>query len=167
MQSEATMVYWCLGSNIDAERHIRFAVCRFLQDFDQVGLSKLYRCPAVGFEGDDFLNLALSLETRQSPQELIEYANQLERSAGRVRVSRGRYDSRTLDVDLVMYGDLCGLHYGRAWPSNDINEAAHVLRPMVDIAPNKYHPVSGKTFYSLWNEFVGNRSHLTQVGDVW
>ncbi|NNC98932.1 MAG: 2-amino-4-hydroxy-6-hydroxymethyldihydropteridine diphosphokinase, partial [Gammaproteobacteria bacterium] len=114
-----TKAYWCLGSNINPQQHIGFAVSRFQQDFSGVVASKLYRCPAVGFAGEDFLNMVLATETDRNLAELLEYGAQLEQLAGRVRVKRGRFDSRTLDVDLLMFGSLQGVHEGREWPSHD------------------------------------------------
>ena len=145
--------YWSLGSNIDPEKHLEFALRKFQQRFDEVQISKLYQSAAVGFEGDDFLNLALAVKTDLPLQDLLEFANTLEQNAGRVRVRRGRFDSRTLDVDLLMYGDLIGQHCGKRWPAEDLEKEAHVLKPLVDIAATVRHPVSGRKLQSLWQEF--------------
>ncbi len=166
-QASKTKVYFCLGSNIQPEQNIRFAVQRVLNDFDQVKISNLYRTEAVGFVGDDFLNLALSLETSLSLQEVLDYTDALEKEAGRIRVRRGRYDSRTLDIDVVMYGDLSGEHAGREWPSDDINENAHVLLPISEIAGGLIHPTLGVKFSKLWREFDHDELILERVEWEW
>jgi 2-amino-4-hydroxy-6-hydroxymethyldihydropteridine diphosphokinase len=99
--------------------------------------------------------------------DLLDYTDELEKEAGRVRVYRGRYDSRTLDIDVVMFGDLQGMHNGREWPSDDINENAHVLLPMSEIAGEKRHPSLGIRFNQLWQEFNQDAQQLTRVERFW
>jgi len=159
--------YLCLGSNIKPEHYIRFAVQRLQRDFKNVKTSNLYRSTAIGFEGDDFLNLAVSLETDFSLGELLVYVDKLEKEAGRVRLFRGNYDSRTLDVDVVMFGDLLGQHKGREWPSEDIQDNAHVLLPISEIAGNQKHPILGVKFKTLWKNFDQDKQHLKQVDSLW
>jgi 2-amino-4-hydroxy-6-hydroxymethyldihydropteridine diphosphokinase len=163
----ATKVYFSLGSNIDSAEHIADAVNSFLQDFDDVHVSSLYRSPAVGFKGDDFLNLVLAFQTEKEVLQLLSYGNQLEQNAGRTRVSRGLFDSRTLDVDLLIYGDFVGEQAGYKWPSEDVDTVAHVLCPIADIAGDDIHPVSKRRFTSLWKEFDRSSVELIQVPPVW
>ena len=160
-------VYCCLGSNICPQDNISFAVRRVQQDFDEVVTSNLYRSKAVGFEGDDFLNLVLSVQTDMTLAEVLKYADNLEQEAGRVRVRRGRFDSRTLDVDVLMYGDLSGQHAGRSWPSTDLDDNAHVLLPMSEIAGDVAHPSSGVKFEKLWQNFDPKDQALQRVQQPW
>ena len=162
-----TKAFLCLGSNINPKRHIRFAVQRLQQDFDGVVTSNVYKSSAVGFEGDDFLNMAIMLKTDFSLGELLRYTDTLEKEAGRIRVARGNYDSRTLDVDVVMFGDLTGEHKGRQWPSEDIHENAHVLLPMSEIAGDRDHPALGVNFARLWKEFDSAGQWIKQVEKTW
>jgi len=162
-----TTAYFSLGSNIEPEDNIRFAVERLQQDFNQVTTSNLYKSAAVGFDGDDFLNIALAVKTSRSLKELLDYADLLEQEAGRIRIERGRYDSRTLDVDVVMYGDLQGRYKGRQWPSEDVDKDAHVLLPMSEIAGEKKHPVLGVEFKELWESFDLGKQTLKRVEKNW
>jgi len=162
-----TTAYLCLGSNINPEENIRFAVQRIKRDFSFVKTSNLYKSSAVGFDGDDFLNVAVSIKTSFGLGELLRYTDALEQEAGRVRVCRGNFDSRTLDVDVVMFGDLTGEHKGRQWPSEDIQDNAHVLLPMSEIAGNRTHPALGVNFTQLWKEFEMEDQHLKQVKRTW
>jgi len=162
-----TKAFLCLGSNINPKRHIRFAIQRLQQDFDSVVTSNVYKSRAVGFEGDDFLNMAIMFKTDFSLGELLRYTDALEKEAGRIRVARGNYDSRTLDVDVVMFGDLTGEHKGRQWPSEDIHENAHVLLPMSEIAGDRDHPALGVNFARLWKEFDSAGQWIKQVEKTW
>lgn len=159
----STTAYLCLGSNIKPEENIRFAVARFKHDFAKVTLSNIYKSSSVGFTGDDFLNLAMAVQTELSLDQLLDYVDALEREAGRVRVQRGRYDSRTLDVDVVMYGDLTGKHKGREWPSDDIDKEAHVLLPISEVAGCQRHPRTGLEFGQLWHNFDQDKQALKRV----
>lgn len=159
--------YLCLGSNINPEDNIRFAVRQLQKDFGEIKTSNLYLSEAVGFDGDDFLNLAVAIETEQTLGQLLDYTDELEKQAGRVRVYRGRYDSRTLDIDVVMFGDLQGVHQGREWPSTDIDENAHVLLPISEIAGNTKHPKLGIDFTQLWRESKLRKQPLTRVEQIW
>lgn len=155
--------YFCLGSNINPKDNIDLAVRHFRQEFNEVITSNLYSSKAVGFEGDDFLNLAVSVRTDRSLAEVLCYADALEQEAGRVRVRRGHFDSRTLDVDLLMYGNLNGYHEGRVWPSEDILHNAYILLPMSEIAGDVEHPVNGVKFTQLWREFSQKDQTLRRV----
>lgn len=159
--------YWSLGSNIEPEKHIAHAVKRFRKGFADVKISNLYQSPANGFVGDDFLNLVIAFETDRPLRNLLAFAKALEQEAGRTRVRRGRFDSRTLDVDLVMYGSLEGQHCGQKWPADDILQAAYVLKPMVDVAGSARHPVLGRSFRSLWKEFDQQAVPLTKLDRDW
>lgn len=163
----STTAYLCLGSNINPEDNIRFAVRRLQKDFGEINTSNLYLSEAIGFKGDDFLNLAIAINTELSLGQLLDYTDELEKQAGRVRVYRGRYDSRTLDIDVVMFGDLQGNHQGREWPSEDINENAHVLLPMSEIAGEKLHPALGIRFNQLWRESKLRHEPIKRIEQIW
>ena len=161
-----TTAYLCLGSNINPKRHIRFAIERFKKDFEGVIISNIYKSKAVGFDGKDFLNLAVAINTNLSLDKLLKYTDALEKSAGRTRVKRGNFDSRTLDVDVVMYGNLTGKHKGRHWPSEDIQDNAHVLLPMSEIAGHRKHPELGVNFNKLWEEFKLDGQCLKRIKQI-
>lgn len=151
--SVAITAYLCLGSNIQPRRNLACAVNRIQQDFINTKISSIYCTSAVGFDGDDFLNLAIEIETEFSLKELLVYADQLEQMAGRVRVKRGNFDARTLDVDILVYDDLVGMYEGRMWPSQDLGEYGHVLMPLAEIAGHARDPSSGRSFQQLWDQF--------------
>jgi 2-amino-4-hydroxy-6-hydroxymethyldihydropteridine diphosphokinase len=104
--------------------------------------SRLYRTPAWGNEAQpDFVNAAALVETSLEPRALLDGLLSIERAFGRER--RERWGPRTLDLDLLLYGDdvvdMPGLHV----PHPHLHERAFVLRPLADIAPQAQVPGQG------------------------
>jgi 2-amino-4-hydroxy-6-hydroxymethyldihydropteridine diphosphokinase len=143
--------YLSLGSNVDPGYHIGAAV-RALQDrFVKCRLSPIYRSRAVGFSGEDFINLVACVETRLSPEDLRHCLRDLEDRYGRDR-SGPKFSDRTLDIDILLYDDLVLLRRELQLPRPEILKFAHVLKPLADLAPGLRHPVEHKTMADLWNE---------------
>jgi len=117
-----------------------------------VVLSPAYQSKAVGFSGEDFLNLAARVETSMQPLELKEFLNRLEESHGRKR-HLPKFSDRTLDIDILLYDDLHLHTPAIVLPRPEILHYAHVLRPLSDLAPDLVHPVTGKTLAQHWQEF--------------
>jgi len=144
--------YLSLGSNIDAARWLGAAVDELRQRFGALDVSPVYRSAAVGFDGPDFLNLAVALDSDLGPEALNAWLHALEDRHGRVRGGE-RYADRTLDVDIVLYDDLVLSGEGHLeLPRGELRHA-FVLKPMADIAPSLRHPVSGRTMGELWADF--------------
>ena len=155
--------YLGLGSNRDAEHNIAAGMQALRQAFEAVEVSPVYRSPAVGFEGSDFLNCAAVIETGMALGELKQWLVDLEDRHGRDR-SQPKFSDRTLDIDILLYDDLVGDHDGLELPRDEILKYAHVLKPLADLAPELRHPVTGRTFAEHWDEFDGDRSlRLTEV----
>ena len=79
------MVYLGLGSNIDPEDNLRLGIRELRRRYGDVEVSKVYRNAAVGFEGDDFLNLVAGFESDEEPAEIVRYIEQIHDLAGRER----------------------------------------------------------------------------------
>ncbi|MCE5233156.1 MAG: 2-amino-4-hydroxy-6-hydroxymethyldihydropteridine diphosphokinase [Mizugakiibacter sp.] len=141
-----------LGSNLEPQRHLRAALDELAARFGALTVSPAYRTPAVGFEGPDFLNLAVGLDADLDPLALDAWLHALEDRHGRRR-DVPRYSSRTLDVDIVLYDD--AVLRGPGHLEIPRRELAHafVLKPLADIAPELRHPVSGRTLAELWAAF--------------
>lgn len=141
-----------LGSNIEPEQHLRHALAELRDTFGELLESPIYRTAAVGFEGPDFLNMAVGLETDLDPIALDAWLHTLEDRHGRRR-DEPRFSSRTLDVDLLLYDDLVLTGPGHLeLPRPDLIEHAFVLAPMVDIAGDLLHPVSRRSLRAIWND---------------
>jgi 2-amino-4-hydroxy-6-hydroxymethyldihydropteridine diphosphokinase len=154
-------VYLGFGSNVNVEENIRAGVGALRQEFGQLGLSPVYRSTAVGFAGDDFINLTARVETDMQPLELKEFLNALEDRHGRRR-DLPKFSDRTLDIDILMYDDLY-LNCPAVLPRPEILEYAHVLRPLAELAPDLVHPVSLKRLGDHWNDFPADSSNLVVV----
>jgi 2-amino-4-hydroxy-6-hydroxymethyldihydropteridine diphosphokinase len=106
----------------------------------------------VGFDGADFINLAVGLDTDLTPNALNDWLHALEDRHGRRR-DVPRYADRTLDVDIVLYDDLVAQGPGHLDIPRKELKHAFVLKPIADIAPDLRHPVSGRSMAELWAAF--------------
>lgn len=146
-------VWVSLGSNIEREAHIRAAVDELARLLGEGLVSPVYETDAEGFEGPAFYNLVTGYETDMPPAELIALFRELEERLGRER-SGARFDSRTIDIDLLTYGDMIAEVSGKQLPRDDIGDYAFVLKPLSDLAPDEHHPVLQKSYRRMWEEFT-------------
>ncbi len=152
-------VYLSLGSNQEPHRYLRVALDELRARFGSLDVSPAYRSAAVGFDGADFINLAVGLDTELAPAVLNDWLHALEDRHGRRR-DVPRYADRTLDVDIVLYDDLVTQGAGHLdLPRKELKHA-FVLKPLVDIAPGLRHPVDGRTLAELWAVFPAGREPL-------
>ncbi len=156
-------VYIGIGSNIDKHLHIPRVIAELQTEFGEIAVSPVYRTTAVGFEGEDFYNLVVGLNTRQTPREMFHYLRSLEAAHERRRTSGNQFVARTLDLDQLLYDDQ-QIHDGKlSIPHDDIVQYAFVLKPLADIAPDLIHPVLQKSMQSLWQEFDQNSNPMQQL----
>ncbi|RUA16324.1 MAG: 2-amino-4-hydroxy-6-hydroxymethyldihydropteridine diphosphokinase [Flavobacteriia bacterium] len=157
-------VYLSLGSNLGNRRAtLQKAIFRIQQRAGSIlDISSVYENPAVGFEGNDFLNICISLLTPLSPDELLDTLMQIEREFGRVRSDTKTYGSRTLDIDIIYYGNEIVKTDRLAIPHPQMQHRNFVLKPLADIAPQLYHPVFQKDTRNLLQE-CKDRSKLTKT----
>ena len=153
-------VYLGLGSNVNPRYHLRSGLRALERKFGRLRISPVYRNPAVGFEGDDFLNLAVRVRCNLKPLAMKEWLHALEDDHGRER-GTARFSNRTLDVDVLMYGDRVIEEDGLTLPRPDILEYAHVLKPLADLAPKLVHPREKRSMAALWAEFDASGQPLT------
>lgn len=144
-----TTVLLSLGSNLDPRHHLQSAVAVLRERFGDIRVSPAYLTPAVGFDGPDFLNNAVLLDTELPLIELDNWLHAVEDAHGRDR-SGPRFSDRTLDIDVVYYGDLVieGPKNLRI-PRPELKHA-FVLKPLADIAPEFVDPVQKLTLAQMW-----------------
>ncbi len=145
-----------LGSNIDRDINIRFAVKELKKIFGELIVSPVYLAQAVGFKGPDFYNMVVAFESQLAVDAVLNSIHEVEENAGRKRGAKS-YGSRTLDIDILLYGDADLHDQGRNIPRDEIENAAYVLKPLLDILPLGKHPISGRSYASLWEGF--DQSH--------
>ena len=141
--------YLSLGSNVDAEAHLRAAVVALRTRFGEVVVSDARVFPAVGFDGGDFLNAAAVIDSDLDPFALNDWLHALEDAHGRDR-SGPRFGDRTLDIDIVFYDDLVLDGPGHLQLPRDELRHAFVLKPLAEIAPEFVDPRSGSPLDALW-----------------
>lgn len=145
-------VYISIGSNIERYRHVTAALDALHAWFGELIISPVYESESVGFEGSDFLNLVVAIETELTVGELSRRFKQLEAENGRTR-SAPKFSPRTLDLDILTYDDAKGVVDGVELPRAEILKNAFVLRPMADIAGDELHPVCGQSYRQLWQDY--------------
>jgi 2-amino-4-hydroxy-6-hydroxymethyldihydropteridine diphosphokinase len=155
--------YVSVGSNIEKEHHIRTALRDLRSRFGVLTVSPVYESEAVGFEGENFYNLVVGFETTEAPRAIATALLTIERAHGRVREPGKKFNARTLDLDLILYGDATVNEPGLKLPREEITEHAFVLRPLADIAPHEQHPRTGKTYAHMWAEFRASDQKLWPV----
>jgi len=155
-------VYLSLGSNIHRYFHISSALDLLELEFGSLVCSPVYESHAVGFKGDDFLNMVVGIETKMDMSALMVWIKRVEDQHGRDR-SGSRFSARTLDIDILTFGDLTGNFDEVELPRKEILFNAFVLRPFADIQPNFVHPENGVSLSQLWSDFDQESQKLWPV----
>lgn len=148
------------GSNIDPEVNLRSALDRLGREFGSLRVSGVYRSPALGFEGPDFLNLVVQFGCTAGPAAVEVVLSAVERVGGR---DEDRGGSRTLDLDLLIYG--ARVAADERLPRDDVLRYPFVLAPLVDLVPDLRHPVTGVRMADAWAAMAAHDGpKLTRVG---
>ena len=142
-------IFLSLGSNIEPEKNINFAKEQLQIKYGKLLISSVYKTKAVGFKGDDFLNLVIKTSTSDSPETVIDYLHYIEKQTGR-ETGTGQFNSRTLDIDLLLYGDLIDASLNL--PRDEILEYDFVLEPLVEIFPEGIHPIEKRSYKEIFIE---------------
>ncbi len=145
-------VFVSIGSNIDKEIHVRAAVTELRRRYADVVVSSVYESEPVGMQGENFYNLVVSFATDLPPQAVADALREIESRHQRDR-SGARFVSRTLDLDLILYGDAVLKEDGLAIPRAEVTACAYALWPLAEIAGDTRHPESGERFCDLWSRF--------------
>lgn len=161
-----TRAYLSFGSNIDREHNIRSGLDALARHFPQLLLSPVYESAAVGFDGEPFLNLVVAINTDLSVGELSALLRAIEADHGRTRGEK-KFASRTLDIDILTFGDAVGVIDEVELPRDEILKHAFVLKPLVDIAADEKHPLLKKSYAELLAKKDFSSQSLWQVPFHW
>lgn len=156
-------VYVSVGSNIDREPMVRSGIVALGNTFAKLAKSSVYESIAVGFEGDNFYNLVVGFEA-QEPHQVAQSLREIEQAHGRHRGEK-KFAPRTLDLDLLLFGDEDLHEQGLDVPRAEITRYAFVLGPLAEIAPQELHPVIKKSYAQLWAEYCVNNP--TEADSIW
>jgi 2-amino-4-hydroxy-6-hydroxymethyldihydropteridine diphosphokinase len=154
-----TDVYVAAGSNVAPFVNLPKALRELRQYYPDMRLSPTYRNQAVGFVGEDFVNLVVGFSTDDQVHQVIAHLHEAEAVCGRPR-DAPKWAPRTMDLDLLLYGDLQYTEPGLKIPRPDLLKRPYMLRPMAELAPECRHPIVGRTLRELWQAFDnGDNSH--------
>ena len=116
---------------------------------DVIAVSGVVQSPASGFQGNDFLNACIEINTRLDPQRLLHVLLEIERNLGRNRGDKGGYSNRQIDLDLLLYEDQIIKTQDLLVPHPGMEKRRFVLQPLSEIASGVKHPEKGVTISEL------------------
>ena len=158
-------IYISLGSNINREYNLKQGLTELAKEFGALTLSSLYESEAVGFNGSDFYNMVIGIETLNSIEEVASILRRIEYQFGR-EVEAKKFSPRTLDLDLLLFDDLI-LTSPAQIPRDEITTNAFVLWPLAEIAENLIHPINKLSYGQLWNNFNKASQTITKIPFSW
>ena len=159
-------VFLGLGSNKDREKNITAGLDALTQQFGPLHLSRVFESESVGFSGSHFYNMVVAVETDMPLSALSAHLKKIEDDNGRIRTGP-KYSPRTLDIDILLYGDLVGNIDGIELPRDEILKNAFVLWPLAELAGDQCHPQLNITFAQLWADYPKDLQHLWPVNFTW
>lgn len=159
------LAYLSLGSNLgDRQAHLRATLDRLpAPGVRVVRVSPIYETEPVDFTDQPwFLNLVAEVETSLAPADLLAHTQQIEAALGRQRtVPKG---PRTVDIDILLYGDRVVHSATLEIPHPSIHERRFVLAPLADLAPDLRHPLTGRTVREMLD--AAPAAVVRRVGDL-
>ena len=128
-------------------------------------ISKVYKTPAFGFEGDDFYNACISVVTEFKPKKVLKELQAIEVELGRKsKISKG-YESREIDLDILFFEDEIIEEKTLILPHPQLQNRKFVLQPLLDVAKDLSHPILNKTIETLLVEC--NDSSVIEHVNIW
>ncbi|MCL1123154.1 2-amino-4-hydroxy-6-hydroxymethyldihydropteridine diphosphokinase [Shewanella surugensis] len=158
-------IYISIGSNIEPEQYLKAALVDLEREFGVLDLSSVFESEAIGFQGNNFLNMVVSAQTLLSIEAVVAIFKQIEKEHGRLPGVK-KFSARTLDLDLLLYDDqVC--QQPIALPRDEIVKNAFVLWPLAEIAPLVEHPIAKQTYAVLWDAYDKQTQRLWPVDFQW
>ncbi len=145
-------VYVAAGSNVEPERNLTLASGELVREFPDARFSSWYRNAAVGFQGDDFINLVAGFSSALPVDEVVMRLQAIETLCGRPR-DAPRWAPRSMDLDILLYDGLVCDEPRLKLPRPDLLKRPYMLGPLAELAPELMHPTAGATIGELWRRF--------------
>jgi 2-amino-4-hydroxy-6-hydroxymethyldihydropteridine diphosphokinase len=155
-------VYVAAGSNVEPLEHLARALSALEAAYGPIGISPAYRNASVGFQGEDFVNLVVGFRTDEPVQRVRQRLQGIEAICGRPP-DAPKWAPRTMDLDILLYGDLVSDEPGLVLPRLDLARRPYMLKPMVDLAPDLVHPTLGRTLRELWQALDDGSHAMIEV----
>ena len=147
--------YLGLGSNLgDKRENIKKTLALISERVGEIlTFSDFYETEPWGYASSEtYVNVAVKVETKLLPGELISVTQQIEQESGRdKKTSCGEYHDRVIDIDILLYDKLIVHSPVLTIPHSLMHLRRFVLQPLADIAPNEVHPIFKKTIVGLLN----------------
>ena len=159
-----TEVLVAAGSNIEPVANLRRALDALATHYAGLRCSRAYRNRAVGFEGEDFINLVIGFDTGEDVHAVLGRLHEAESLCGRARLAP-KWAPRSMDLDILLFGDTVFDAPGLVLPRPDLVRRAYMLGPAAEIAPGFVHPTLGVTLAGLWRDFA-QAAHPLEVVDL-
>jgi 2-amino-4-hydroxy-6-hydroxymethyldihydropteridine diphosphokinase len=158
-----TEVYLALGANVgDPMANIEKAIDLLSDNLYVIKPAPVYSSTAVGYtDQPDFLNTAISGQTDLSPEALFNFIKQVEQKVGRQQ--RFRNGPREIDIDIIFYGDQVIETPNLTIPHPRFHERDFVLRPLVDLNPQKIDVLSGQTVRTLLDSLPESLINIIKI----
>lgn len=142
--------YIGIGSNIDRRKHIQAAIEELRLLGQDVRISTIFECEAVGFESHAFYNLVVEMKTELSLTEFSRQLRDIELKWGRA-ADAGKFEPRTVDLDIILFGAQVSSAKPEL-PRSDIFKYAFVLQPLMELCPQLVVPQDGRTIEQIWQQ---------------
>jgi 2-amino-4-hydroxy-6-hydroxymethyldihydropteridine diphosphokinase len=159
-----TEVFVAAGSNVEPIKNLKLALAQLERSEHALRISPAYRNQAVGFSGEDFVNLVVGFTTNDDVIQVRERLQKIETLCGRPR-DAPKWAARSMDLDILLFGDDVRNEPGLVLPRPDLVRRPYMLKPTADIAPDFMHPTLRKTMRELWDEFEG-KDHQMNVIEI-
>lgn len=161
-----TQVWLSLGSNVNRHLNITAALDALSSLLENMVVSRIFESESVGFAGSNFFNLVVGGRTTLTVSELTHVLKFIEDENGRVRTGP-KFSPRTLDIDILLFGDKVGVIDGVELPRAEITKNAFVLWPLQDLAPDLLHPIVKKSYRDLWDAYDKSSQSLWPIDFDW
>lgn len=162
MSAPKVAVYVAAGSSVQPLANMRRALARLRAAFPGLVASRAYANAAVGFEGDEFVNLAVGFTTALPLADVLAILHAIEADCGRAR-DAPKWAPRSMDLDVLLYGDAVGEFPGAVLPRPDLVRRAYMLGPLAEIAPAVVHPTLHERIGALWARFDRGAHQLRPI----
>jgi len=157
-------VFVAAGSNVRPHDNLRRALAILRRSWPEMRVSRAYANAAVGFEGEDFVNLVIGFETEEPLEAVLTRLHAAEAACGRPRAAP-KWAPRSMDLDVLLYGDVVGEFPGAVLPRPDLVRRAYMLGPLAELAPEVEHPTLHRSIRDLWENFDRD-AHAMHAVDI-